>query len=98
MVALACADEDPTGVGGPLVPGGAVRTFEIVLEAEDFLVSDTAVGGFVTQGQLLYRVLACGYEGMTAHAVGRLAPAPASATDAGSSGACRTVPRPGFCG
>ncbi|MFO7259659.1 MAG: hypothetical protein DIU52_000790 [bacterium] len=98
MVALACADEDPTGVGGPLVPGGAVRTFEIVLEAEDFLVSDTALGGFVTQGQLLYRVLASGYEGMTAHAVGRFAPAPASVTYVDASGATRTDTLPSYIG
>lgn len=41
-----CGDEDPVGIGRELVPGGEVRTFEVVLDAAEFLVSDTALAGF----------------------------------------------------
>ena len=39
-VLTACSDEDPTGVGSELV-GESVRTYEVVLEAGEFLQSDT---------------------------------------------------------
>lgn len=41
-----CTDADVTGVGRELVAGGVVRTVEIVLPAEAFLLSDTTLGGF----------------------------------------------------
>lgn len=42
---VACAQENPTDVGGSLLPGG-VRTYEVILEAERFTVQDTSFGGF----------------------------------------------------
>ena len=42
----ACADEDPASIGGPLLPGGAVQTIELTLDAADFLVADTTASGF----------------------------------------------------
>lgn len=44
LVAGACNEEVPTGVGGGLLPPGGIRTFEVVLEPERWLVSDTAFG------------------------------------------------------
>ncbi|HSM36580.1 MAG TPA: hypothetical protein VK837_09315 [Longimicrobiales bacterium] len=41
-----CTDEDVTGTGRELVAGGVVRTSEIVLSADAFLVADTSLGGF----------------------------------------------------
>ncbi|MBW3554216.1 MAG: hypothetical protein KY466_11925 [Gemmatimonadetes bacterium] len=40
-----CGDEDPTAIGSVLI-GPGVTTFEVVLEAEDFLQSDTTYDGF----------------------------------------------------
>lgn len=98
MVALACADEDPTGIGGPLVPGGAVRTYEIVLEPEQFLASDTTLGGFVAPDQIFFRVLAGGYEGLTSNGLARFAPPPATLTYVDASGATRTDTMPTYVG
>lgn len=40
-----CGDEDPTAVGSVLI-GPSVSTFEVVLDAEDFLQLDTTYDGF----------------------------------------------------
>ena len=98
LIALACADEDPTGVGRPLVPGGAVRTYEIVLEPEDFLVSDTTLGGFVTPDEVTYRVLAGGYEGLTANGLARFARPPAAVSYVDTSGVTRADSMPSYIG
>lgn len=42
----ACDREDPTGIGGVLIPDESVRTFEVILDASDFLVMDTAFSAF----------------------------------------------------
>jgi hypothetical protein len=42
----ACDREDPTTIGAPLVENGAVRTFEVTLDASQFLVRDTAFSSF----------------------------------------------------
>ena len=41
-----CTDADVTGVGRELIAGGVVRTVEIVLPAEAFLLSDSTLAGF----------------------------------------------------
>jgi len=98
LVALACADEDPTGVGGPLVPGGVVRTYEIVLDPEVFLVSDTTLGGFFTPDLVLYRVLASAYEGVTANGLARFARPPSTVSYTTNTGATATDTMPSFIG
>lgn len=46
-VALAaCADEDPTGLGTGLVPGGEVHTFELVLDGSRVFESGAAFRGY----------------------------------------------------
>jgi hypothetical protein len=58
----ACGDEDPTGVGlGPLGPG--VRTYEVVLDAEDFLVRDTTFDGIGTLDDAVFRMAAHEFDG-----------------------------------
>lgn len=47
LLAAACGRESPTAVGATLLPTGGIRTFELVLNASDFLVADTAASGFV---------------------------------------------------
>ena len=47
VIALgACDREDPTEIGGVLIPDESVRTFEVILDASDFLVMDTAFSAF----------------------------------------------------
>ncbi|HSH46355.1 MAG TPA: hypothetical protein VK966_10980 [Longimicrobiales bacterium] len=63
----ACGDEDPTGVGSGLIGPGAT-TFELVLDAEEFLLSDTTFGGLGEFGSAPFRVVANAFEGeFTAH-------------------------------
>jgi len=67
-VALAgCADESPVGLD-PIVPPGVVRSFEIVLDADRFLVMDTSITGFTTVAGSGYGVVANAHGGaLNAH-------------------------------
>lgn len=78
LVTTACGDEDPIGVGRELVPGGVVRTVEIVLDASSFLVSDTTLGGFSSPAGATFMKVAQGAEGgIDARALARFGSAPA---------------------
>jgi hypothetical protein len=44
LLAAGCGVEDPTSVGGGLLPAEVITTFEVVLEPARYLVSDTAFG------------------------------------------------------
>lgn len=46
LLAVGCGEESPTDVGGSLLPGQPVRTFEVILEPDVFLVRDTAFSGY----------------------------------------------------
>lgn len=46
LALAACTDEAPTDVGDALLPSGDVLTFEVLLPAERFLVSDTSFSGY----------------------------------------------------
>lgn len=68
----ACGDEDPTGVGSTLL-GPGVTTFEVVLEADQFLLSDTTYPGFATFRDLGSRLVANGFAGeLDAHTLARI--------------------------
>lgn len=58
-----CDREDPTSIGGVLIPDESVRTFEVILDADDFLVMDTAFSTF-PPAQSNFIVLANSYEGV----------------------------------
>jgi hypothetical protein len=58
----ACGEEDPTEVGGTLLPAEAVRTFEVVIEPAAFFVSDTAFSGYAQPSAAGYFILANNYE------------------------------------
>jgi len=56
VILTGCTEEEPTGIGGDLLPGGNIETFEVVLEPEQYLVFDTAFSGYTrasTTGILL---------------------------------------------
>ena len=66
----ACGDEEPTGLGGPLLPGGGVTTFEVFLEPGDYLAFDTSFTGYVEPFLAGVQVVAEDYEGaLDAHAL-----------------------------
>lgn len=46
----ACEQETPTEVGGDELPDAAVTTFELLLPASEFLLSDAVVSGFGRRG------------------------------------------------
>lgn len=52
-----CGDEDPTAVGSVLI-GPGVTTFEVVLDAEDFLQADTTYDGFGNIREAAFRLVA----------------------------------------
>lgn len=63
LVLAGCADEGPVGLE-PLVPPGMVRSFEIVLDADRFLVMDTTITGFSRAGGSGYGVVAHAHGGV----------------------------------
>ncbi|MFW6079475.1 MAG: hypothetical protein ACODAE_07640 [Gemmatimonadota bacterium] len=46
VVAAACADDDPTGVGVGLVPGVDLRTFEVLLDGDRVFESGASFSGY----------------------------------------------------
>jgi hypothetical protein len=60
----ACTDEVPTEVGDDLLPSRSVRTFEIILEADDFLTFDTTFSGFAQPRNASFLPLANQFQGV----------------------------------
>lgn len=81
LATTGCGDEDPVGIGRELVPGGAVRTVELVLDASAFLFSDTTLGGFSTPAAAGFLKVAHMAEGgIDARALARFDAPPAALT------------------
>ena len=59
----ACGDEDPTEIGGDLI-GSGVHTFEVVLDAADFLEADTTYDNIGSLYQVGFRAVALDFEGV----------------------------------
>lgn len=95
-VAVGCADEDPTSVGGPLLPGGSVRTYELILDADDFLASDTTLSGFATPSLAGFRALAGDFDGLQANALVRFSPPPGAVLYTDTAGVARLDSMPTF--
>lgn len=90
-----CGNDNPTSVGAPLIPGGDVRTFQITLDAPEFLMADTSVTGFVVPGQSSLMVVAHQFDdSLESHALLSLLPAPTSVTYPDTTGATHvdTIP------
>jgi hypothetical protein len=64
LVAAACGEEAPTGVGAGLLPVEAIRTFEIILEPQQYLVWDTTFGQYTATQDAEYHVIANAFEGV----------------------------------
>lgn len=99
-LAAACGREGPTAVGGALLPGGSIRTFELILDAPAFLASDTSVVGFVpSAGFAAFQIVAERYAGtVTAHTLTRPAVLNSSFTVRDSAGNTVTDTLPRYFG
>lgn len=69
---VGCSEEVPTSLGGDLI-GEGFRTFEVVLEPEEFLQADTTFGGLGRLNQVPFGLIAESYEGeLFAHTLFRI--------------------------
>jgi hypothetical protein len=59
----ACTQDSPTEAGSGLLPPGAIRTFEFVLEPERYLQWDTAFGLYSATAEADFTLVANAYEG-----------------------------------
>jgi hypothetical protein len=93
-----CGRETPTDVGGPLLPGDAVRTFEVVLDAASYLAVDSAFSGFDEIFGASFNMVAHEYQGaLEAHTLARFqVPTVISAPD--SAGTTRSDSTPRYIG
>ncbi|CAN5853806.1 hypothetical protein BH23GEM9_BH23GEM9_18320 [soil metagenome] len=94
LLAAACGQEVPTGVGAGLLPPDAVRTFEVILEPDRYLVYDTAFGQYTDPQDAPFIVVANQFEGgLNSNALVRFS-IPASVTVTDATGVVRldTVP------
>ncbi|MGH7506879.1 MAG: hypothetical protein ACRELX_14575, partial [Longimicrobiales bacterium] len=92
----ACGRDAPNRAGGPLLPGGAVRTFEVVVDPARYLVRDTSFAGYGTPWDVTYLIIAQDYQDrLDAHALARFEiPTAIAAPDSG--GTVRTDSTPTF--
>jgi hypothetical protein len=68
----ACGDETPTSVGAGLLPSGAIRTFEVILEPAQFLVWDTTFGQYTEPQDAEFLTVARDFENaLQAHGLAR---------------------------
>jgi hypothetical protein len=89
---LACTEEDPTDIGGPLLPPGDIETFEVILEPAQFLVFDTAFSGYADASDAVPRLLQVvrNFEGVVnANALASYGTLPPSVQVRDSAGALR---------
>ena len=79
LAAVGCGREGPTAVGSSLLPASGIHTFELVLNAPDFLRSDTSIVGFVFASSAGFRVVAQSFGGSVfAHTLARFSGRPTS--------------------
>ncbi len=98
LLAAACGRESPTSVGSSLLTGGGARTFEVLLDASQFLQSDTSLSGFATKAALApFEVVANAFGGVvSAHVLARFAGPTATITVLDSTGTQKTDTLPRY--
>lgn len=86
LLTTACGQESPTEVGGPLLPGGAVNTYEVLLPSSQYLQYDTAFTGFTATSTATYAILAQHFaDSLDAHSLaGLLLPTAIAVPDSGT--------------
>jgi hypothetical protein len=98
LVVGACGEESPTGVGAGLLPQDAIRTFEVVLDAERYLVFDTAFSLFSAPSDAEFGILANAFEGVLHSRILTRFGIPRSIQVVDSAGLERTEQNPVFIG
>jgi hypothetical protein len=92
-----CTEETPTDIGGPLLPGTDVRTFEIILEPDQYLENDTAFSGYARAVEAAFLFVARSFEGVVdANTLVRFGRPPISLQVRDSAGVVRTDTLPRF--
>lgn len=72
LLAAACDQEAPTGVGGGLLPPDGIRTFEVIIEPHRYLVWDTAFGLYSDAASADFLMVAQQFEGsLNGHTLAR---------------------------
>jgi hypothetical protein len=95
----ACGKEGPSALAGPLVPEGAVRTYELLLDATSFLVNDASFGGYSRTSEAGFYVLAKSFEGVVdANILVRFVHTPPTLSIVDSAGVGRQDTLPRFFG
>ncbi|MGH7444827.1 MAG: hypothetical protein ACREKM_08130, partial [Longimicrobiales bacterium] len=70
LASAACGNDSPVALGEQLLPGQPVTSFEVVLDAEQFLALDSAFALFTTPSQASYTIVANDFAGtLDAHAL-----------------------------
>lgn len=71
-VLAGCAQENPTEVGGTLLPGG-ISTYEVLIDPARFVLEDTSFSGYPATTGLAFLILARDFQGaLDANIVSRL--------------------------
>lgn len=92
-----CTEETPTDIGGPLLPGTDVRTFEVILEPDQYLENDTAFSGYTRAIEAPFLLVAQNFEGVVnANTLVRFGRPPASLQARDSAGTVRTDTLPSY--
>ncbi|MEX1182274.1 MAG: hypothetical protein WEF86_03495 [Gemmatimonadota bacterium] len=63
VLVAACGEETPTGVGQILLPGESIETFEVILEADQYLVWDSSFGNYSRPSEVDLGILANAWGG-----------------------------------
>jgi hypothetical protein len=95
LVTVACGEEGPTDVGAGLLPPDAVRTFEIILEAHQYMLFDTAFGLYSEPEDAAFLVVANQFDGgLQSHGLARFAlPQFITVTDSAGTSRVDSLPR-----
>ncbi|MGH7461192.1 MAG: hypothetical protein ACREMA_09215 [Longimicrobiales bacterium] len=91
LLFAACTEEDPTDIGGPLLPSEDVETFEVILEAAQYMRFDTAFSGYADAFDTNVLQVMRNFEGVTnGNALFKYGTLPTTLTVRDSTGASRT--------
>jgi hypothetical protein len=95
LAVAACGEELPTEAGGGLLPTGLVRTFSVVLEPDDYLVSDTSLAVYGEPYEVPWGLVAETFEGvLSANIVARMPVMPRAISVINASGVLETDTMP----
>ena len=96
LCVAACGQEVPTEVGGGLFPPDVIRSFEVVLEPSQYLVSDTSFGFYSAPPDGDFAVIANRWDGALDSRLLARYSIPTSITLPDSAGVTRTDSTPSF--